>query len=679
MVSVGVRLRWVTWIAAAAATAALTLLASSAPALAAPAASGPLTTVAQGVNPAAIPGTKVFGKTPASTPETVSFVLRAQHLNALQAAVVGGARHFLTVNQFANIYGQNPGTIAAIESYLASFGIQTQAYADRLDIVANGTAGQFNKALDVLQQQYSVPAFKGHGGLRGARAQTVHGAPQSPRMPSSVANPVLAILGLSNYSPFISQSAHVSSRVVQPKAGNADACIALTGLPKACNTPADYASDYNLNGLYRRGADGQGRTLAIVTLAAVDPGAPQFFWKNIAGLTPSGRTLTVQNVDGGPGAPSDDSGSGETDLDLEQSGSLASGANVIDYQAPNSDPGFFDAFASAASQNVADTVSTSWGESEQVIEEGVASGTEPRAYTQAFDEVFLELAAQGQSAFDSAGDEAAYDDYDEMGTTELSVDNPADSPYITAAGGTTLPFSGSFSGPDGTAPVSVSAQRIWGWDYTWIPEAKVLGEPLVQVAEDPAIGVGGTGGGFSRFESQPAYQRGVPGTNVFSAVPYFTPTDVQDIGSGVFLPTMFNFNRHPPTVRGFDTGRALPDMSSNADPITGYLLYEPSFATAKPAQPVLQGGWGGTSFSSPQMNGSTSVIDSFVGHRVGFLDPSIYSFATSHASPFTPLNTPGTSNDNLFYTGTPGTLFNPGGGLGMPDYTQMGKDFASQP
>ena len=37
----------------------------------------------------------------------------------------------------------------------------------------------------------------------------------------------------------------------------------------------NFAANYNLNGLYNKGANGSGQTLAIVTLAAVDPGAPQ--------------------------------------------------------------------------------------------------------------------------------------------------------------------------------------------------------------------------------------------------------------------------------------------------------------------------------------------------------------------------------------------------------------------
>ena len=334
--------------------------------------------------------------------------------------------------------------------------------------MANGTAGQFDQALAVQQHQYHVPAYPGHGGRRGLPAQTVHGTPQSPQLPASLAHAVLAILGLTNYQSFVSNAVHADQKILDPQSSTTSQCVAETGLPKACNTPADFAANYNLNGLYRRGALGQGQTVAIVTLAALDTGAPQFFWKNILGVKPSGRTVTVTNVDGGPGAPSDASGTGETDLDAEQSGALAPDANVIVYQAPNTDPGFFDGFADAASQNIADSVSTSWGESEVVIKEAVASGSETPAYVAAFDEMYLEMAAQGQSAFDASGDEAAYDDYDELGTTPLAVDNPADSPYITASGGTTLPFTGTVSGPAGTASISSGhAERTWGWDYTW--------------------------------------------------------------------------------------------------------------------------------------------------------------------------------------------------------------------
>ena len=95
-------------------------------------------------------------------------------------------------------------------------------------------------------------------------------------------------------------------------------------------------------------------------------------------------------------------------------------------------------------------------------------------------------------------------------------------------------------------------------------------------------------------------------------------------------------------------------------------------------EPALQGGWGGTSFVAPQLNGSTAVIDSYLGHRVGLWNPSIYAFATSRNSPLTPLNAVGTSSDNLYYTGNPGSVYNVGSGLGFPNLSKLAADFASE-
>jgi subtilase family serine protease len=626
--------------------------------------------VASGINVAQVPGAAVFGSTPASTPETVSFILRERNHSLLQANVINGVTKYLSVSQFASTYGQTSANVAALTSYLAHYGIQTTVYANNVDVSATGTAGEFDSALGVTQNQYHVPALRGAGGLAGIPAQDVHGTAQAPLLPYRLSNFVLAILGLTNYAPYANQPAHVNTSVVKPQKGNSNSCIALTGLPNACNLPSNFAANYGLNGLYNKGANGSGQTLAIVTLAAVDPGAPQYFWSNIAHIPATGRTFTVQNIDGGPGAPSDASGTGETDLDLEQSGALAPGANVIDYQAPNSDPGFIDAFFTAASQNTASTVSTSWGESETFLQSVILAGQEAATYNAAFDEAFLELAVQGQSAFDASGDAGAYDASSDLSTTNLSVDTNSDSPYITAAGGTTLPWTATLTGPDGSATVTVPSQRAWGWDYLWPAIAQTTGVTELQAAES---NIGGGGGGFSVLEPSPQYQESVPGTHSFHAVQYLTPTDYQTIVPGLVEPTAWTFNPTPSVTSGSGSGRAVPDVSADADPYSGYLLYEPSFAGVN--QPVLQGGWGGTSFVAPQMNGSTAVIDSALGHRVGFWNPTIYAVANSSSSPFNPLDTASTSNDNLFYTGNPGEPFNQGVGLGIPNLTALSADF----
>jgi kumamolisin len=631
-----------------------------------------MTPVPHGVEASALPGSSVFGTTPSSTPETVSFILRERNEPQLEAAVERGVRQFDSVSQFAQTYGQTPGNIAQLEQYLAGFGISTYTYPDDVDVAASGTAGEFDRALSVQQFQYHVPSQRGHDGHSPIPAQTVHGPSGSPELPYQIAQNVLAVLGLTNYAPFSSQAVHVKDAPAQTSSSSASSCVALSGESDDCNTPKSFESNYGLSSLEQRGATGQGQTVAIVTLAALDPGAPQYFWQHIAGLPAGSRTLTVENVDGGPGAPSDAAGSGETDLDVEQSGAIASGANVIVYQAPNTDNGFADGFFDAASQNIASSVSASWGESETYLLASVASGVETPAYEAAFDEAFLEMAAQGQSGFLAAGDSGAYDASADLGTTNLAIDTSGDSPYITSAGGTTLPWSGPVVGPDGTANASVPTQRAWGWDYLWPAFATVNDESLAAAAESD---VAGGGGGFSAYEPTPSYQQGVSGIGSSSEVAYLTPTAYQNV-EGLTEPTAWNFDPTPPVSHGRGGGREEPDLSADADPFSGYLLYEPSFAGV--GQPVLQGGWGGTSFVAPQFNGSTAVIDSAVGHRVGFWNPFIYSFAMARNSPFTQLTQSGTSDDNVFYTTTPGTLYNPAVGLGIPNLSELAADFQSQ-
>jgi kumamolisin len=621
------------------------------------------TTVPAGISAATLPGATVFGNTPADTPVTVSFILKEQNIASLEAQVVGGISrsNFLSVSQFAARYGQPTSNITALTSYLAGFGITTNVYPDNVDVVANGTAGEFDQALTITEENVQVPQQAGRDGFGPIRAQSVHSPKQAPLLPFRLASFVEAILGLSNYGPFVSDIAKPSV-YDKPQQDSSNTCAAEFGLTNGCHLPSFFANTYDLSPLYNR-ANGSGQTIGIVTLAAVDPTGPAHFWSDVADVNRTG-SFTVDNVDGGPGAPSEVSGSSETDLDIEQSGALAPGANVIDYQAPNTDYGFIDAFFTAASQNLASGVSASWGESETVIQAAILSGEESSGYVQAFDESFLEMAAQGQSAFTSSADAGAYTASQDLGTTNLAADQPADSPYITACGATTLPGSTFLSGPDGTATATTTTNRIWGWDYLWAPIAQVTGLPLATVAEGTVVG---GGGGFSVDEPQPFYQRQVSGTNNFHGVEYLTPTDFTQVAPGLTEPTEWNFNATPSVSFGVSAGRAVPDLSADGDPQTGYLVYAPTSGG------IIEEG--GTSFVDPQMNGANAVIDSYVGHRVGFWNPTMYNAAAVGFNAFTQYNTAGTSNDNIFYTGNPGEKYNEGTGLGTPDLAKLASLF----
>jgi kumamolisin len=618
------------------------------------------TPVSAGISAADIPDITVFGNTPANTPVTVSFILKEQNIGSLEAQVDEGIPHsnYLSVSEFAARYGQPTSNISALTSYLAGFGITTSVYADDLDVVATGTAGEFDQALTITEENVEVPQQRSIGGFGPVRAQKVYTNKQAPLLPYRLASFVTAILGLSNYGPYVSTAVKPASET-KPQQSSSNACVAEFGLTNGCHLPSYFANTYDLSPLYAR-ADGAGQSIGIVTLAAVDPGSPEYFWTNISHTNRTG-SLIVDNVDGGPGAPSAASGSVETDLDIEQSGALAPGANVIDYQAPNTDYGFVDAFFTAASQNVASGVSASWGLSETAIQYIIRTGQESAGYVQAFDESFLEMAAQGQSAFTSSADAGAYTASEDIGTTNLSADDPADSPYITACGATTLPGTSYLSGPDGNATATTTAQRIWGWDYLWPAIAQVNTVPLATAAESTVVG---SGGGYSVYEPEPFYQREVSGTADFHAVEYLTPTDYTQIAPGLTEPLEWNFNPTPPVTSGVGSGgRVVPDLATDGDPQTGYLVYGTSIGGL--------GEYGGTSFVDPQMNGSTAVIDSYVGHRVGFWNPTIYTAAAAGYHAFTQLNTAGTSNDNIYYTGNPGQQYNQGIGLGLPDLTKI--------
>jgi kumamolisin len=612
--------------------------------------------VPQGVGAGALKGLSVFGPTPASTPETVSFVLKAQNLRQLELDVLAGMPGgYLSVGQFARRYGQPGSSIAALEHYLAGFGIAATSDADHLDVTATGTAGQFDSALTVQQKQYKLPAKRGVAGSPGRPAMTIHGTTQQPLLPRGIARYVLSILGLVDYPDFSSQAAHVAAlaKGVKPAA-----------VQTGTLTPADFASRYNLDPVYAKGATGAGETIGIVTLASLNPSDPEYYWSNVLGISTLPNRITLDNIDGGAGAVSLDAGSNETTLDVEQSGGLAPQAKIVVYQAPNSDYGFVDGFYAAASQNIADSVSSSWGLSETAVDAAVASGEESATYEIAFNDAFLELAAQGQSTFVSSADFGAYTPIGDIGTTNLSPEVPGSSPYVTVAGATTLPGTIPLTSTDSA---TITAERTWGWDWWWPHYADFGLSSEFAAAEARPLG---SGGGFSNLEATPPYQQGVRGTHDFSDVEYLTPIDYENV-DGLNLPTQWSFNATPSVATGYGTGRATPDLSANGDPYTGYLLYFTGFS----GDP-LEAGWGGTSFVAPQLNGSTALIDSLLGHRVGFWNPEIYQWANGQRDPFTPLDTAGTSNDNLYYSGTPGNVYNVGSGLGTPNLAQLARDFA---
>jgi kumamolisin len=232
--------------------------------------------VPQGIGTAALKGLKSSGVfNPGSTPETVSFILKARNVGLLEASVTAGMPGgYLSVGQFANRYGQPQSNVKALEHYLAGFGISSTSLPDGLDVTATGTADQFNAALSVQQHSYVVPAVPASHGQPRRPAMRIHGTKQTPLLPRQIGSFVLSILGLTNYPTFDSLAVHTPAIAKSAKPADVQ-----TG----SLTPEDFASRYDLNPLYARGATGAGRTIGIVTLASLNPSRPRVLLEQRAG------------------------------------------------------------------------------------------------------------------------------------------------------------------------------------------------------------------------------------------------------------------------------------------------------------------------------------------------------------------------------------------------------------
>ncbi len=295
--------------------------------------------IPQGVGSGVLNNTNYFGDLDPNTPVTIDIVMKLQNKNALAQFInqttdpnSRNFRHYLSPTDFARQYAPSDAQVLAIVGYLKAFGIQSTVYPDHLIVTASGTAGQFNKAFSIVLKNATY-----HG-------KRFHATPQAPKAPSNIANDILCILGLSNYSDFHSNAIK--------RVDNGDTSTPTGPLNL---TPQDLVSHYHVQPLYDKGATGAGQTIGIVTLADFNEQDAYDFW-NQMGIHVKPSRITKVNVDGG----SDWNGYDETSLDVEQSGALAPQANIRVYVAPNSDTGFVDGFSKAINDNQAQQISVSW-------------------------------------------------------------------------------------------------------------------------------------------------------------------------------------------------------------------------------------------------------------------------------------------------------------------------------
>ena len=554
---------------------------------------------------------------------------------------------FLTPAEFKARFAQSDADVAATVAHLAAYGLHAER-AGASSLRVSGSPANLERAFHVSLHQYQVSA--------GASSYQFHAPTTAPTVPSEISAVVESVVGLSTRPQFSPHSVRSSGKLGKPQAAQSAQSASsgsTTGNAPGLWTVADLSKYYDVQPLAAKNVTGEGRTLAIVTLASFTPADAFAYWTAV-GLKVNASRITVVDVDGGPGAPSDASGSEETTLDVEQSGGLAPGAKIIVYQAPNTNQAFLDAFVKAVEGNKADSISTSWGEWEWY--DNLTNGAVTDAYSgdtvsslQAFHEIFLQAAVQGQSLFAASGDSGAYDANDGATppdyTLALSVDNPASDSFITAAGATTLAGTQSYTVPSGSYTVTIPHERVWGWDY--------LDGLCTALGYDPiACGIFpvGSGGGVSFEYRLPFYQYGIAGIQKTQPHQQFTDETTTPPQTLLSLPAYF-------------AGRNVPDISFNGDPETGYVIYY----TSDQSGFIIDTYIGGTSFVAPQLNGVTALIDQYVRGRVGLLNIPMYDLArrgSGYGGKNAPFNAIKYGN-NEFYQGRDG--YSPAVGIGTLD------------
>jgi kumamolisin len=590
------------------------------------------------------------GLAPQDEVRTVTLSLAVKDLAAMEAYAASTVdpaspnyQQFLTPAQVGARFGQDATAVAQVVNFLRAQGLTvTKVYQNKLLITARGTNAQLAAVFGspihtfaALGRTYEAPLGKaGVPAQLAGVVRGVHGLNTRPLARSNARRQPKAGVALG-------ESRVVPERIPTPNA-------AATGTPGDYTT-LDLANQYNITPLYKAGITGAGRTVGIATLAGYRQSDAYAYWDAL-GLKVGRQRITDVLVDGGPDADAgpDSEASGETIMDVEQAGGVAPGADVRVYLAPNTDAGFLDMFAQAADENIVDALSVSWGSPELA--------NEPAALD-ALHAVFLQAAIQGIPVIASSGDAGAYDLNDSRVfpypdcTTALSVDSPASDPLVLAAGGTTLPHTRQRT----HGSTTVSQERAWAWDYLRDYAVKYYGQAFYYANLFPVGGGGGVSSGWSR----PSYQAGLAGVaNTAPAQALICKAALLGLpGTGYQLAGTLPANY---------AGRNLPDVSLNADPYTGYLVY--------------QGGWqsgnGGTSVVSPQLSGILTLISGGRNKRIGLAQASLYAaFKAKGYGPGSPFRAI-TAGTNLFYASK--ANYNPATGLGSLDVANLARTLGVQ-
>ena len=513
-------------------------------------------------------------------------------LAQLQDPTSSNYHKFLTPAQYGSRFGLSQNDINKIVAWLQAQGFHNISVANgHNEISFDGTIAHVEVVFHTEMHNYVV-----NGEMHLANAT-------EPSVPAALAG--AAVIGFRHLQDFAPKPrVQVRPNFTSYLSGN------------HFLTPADFATIYNVDGLYNASTPitGTGQKIAIVGQSTVNPTDLSNF-RSAAGLPAKATTLTL--IEGTATRCSGDEG--ESDLDLEWSGGVAKDASIIFLYAglragdscTNRFDNVWDALGYAVTNNVAPFISTSYGFCEAGLGSAFA-GVNGTLETWA-----KQGQTQGQTIVAASGDSGAADCDGAVAsaTKGLAVDSPAAIPEVTGAGGNeftgdTPTCSSSNPCPPGGDPPYWSAAGTTTDTLSsaleYIPE-----EGWNDTAADGRLA--GSGGGASIYFAKPTWQIG-------TGVPADSKRDVPDISLSASA-------NHDGYLFCSEDG---PNNTIVSTCTVGFRTGSGPSSTLTVV--------GGTSAVAPTFSAIMALVNQYVGNSgatgLAPINPTLYTLAGSHPAAF---------------------------------------------
>jgi uncharacterized repeat protein (TIGR01451 family) len=366
-------------------------------------------------------------------------------------------RHYLTPEEFTARFGPTEEDYQAVVRFAQQNGFTvTTTHPNRVVLDVEGAVTDVERTFHLEMRRYQHPT----------EARTFRAPSAEPTVDLAV--PLLHISGLDTYS--------LPRPKLKPKpmTAQANATPNLGSGPGGAYRGGDFRAAYSVGPL-----TGVGQSVGLLQFDGYYPSDIATYAAQ-AGLP----SITLSNIaiDGGVSTPGD--GNGEVCLDIEMVMSMAPGlSKIYVYEAPNPSP-WVDLLSRMANDNLSKQLSCSWG----------GGGTDPTS-----EQIFQQMALQGQSFFNATGDSDAF-----TGIIEF----PSESTNVTQVGATTL----NTTGPGG----AYVSETVWNWGLT---QGSYVG----------------SSGGVSTHYSIPPYQTGISMTANLGSTTMRNVPDVALTGDNVYV------------------------------------------------------------------------------------------------------------------------------------------------